>query len=137
MRVTRINTFVALLVAAILIAGCSETVLVRSGPSGAVVYLDGKPIGTTPLDYSLPRSEVGEPRPAGDLNDVGPPSHDAVHQRRIAQTEKAVRPGIGGDVGNPFEFVSLREGNVPGHPFAEAAIFYGVLGFIFGATWRK
>lgn len=61
MRVTRINTFVALLVAAILIAGCSETVSVRSGPSGAVVYLDGKPIGTTPLDYSLPRSEVGEP----------------------------------------------------------------------------
>src|SRR5213592_3311111 len=59
-RVTRINTFVALLVAAILIAGCSETVSVRSGPSGAVVYLDGKPIGTTPLDYSLPRSEVGE-----------------------------------------------------------------------------
>src|SRR5207249_4513642 len=38
-----------------------ETVSVRSGPSGAVVYLDGKPIGTTPLDYSLPRSEVGEP----------------------------------------------------------------------------
>src|SRR5207247_3743676 len=31
-RVTRINTFVALLVAAILIAGCSETVSVRSGP---------------------------------------------------------------------------------------------------------
>jgi len=43
-----------------LVCSCGETVAVHSGPSGASVYLDERPVGTTPLRFSLPRGEVTE-----------------------------------------------------------------------------
>lgn len=43
------------------LCGCSEAVSVRSGPLGAAVYLDGKRVGTTPMVYDLPRSQLDEP----------------------------------------------------------------------------
>src|SRR6266404_933442 len=50
-----------LLLSLALLGGCSEIVSIRSGPSGASVYMDDKPIGTTPVDHALSRSELDEP----------------------------------------------------------------------------
>ena len=50
-----------LLLSLAFLGGCSEVASIRSGPSGASVYLDDKPIGTTPVDHALSRSELGEP----------------------------------------------------------------------------
>ena len=47
----------ALVTAVALMAGCTESTLVRSYPPGATVYLNGEPKGITPLVLSVPRSE--------------------------------------------------------------------------------
>jgi hypothetical protein len=44
-----------------LLCGCAESVSIRSGPSGAKVFVDNQPAGTTPMHYELPRSALDEP----------------------------------------------------------------------------
>lgn len=49
------NTFKAicvLLISCILFVSCSSTTLLTSKPSGAKVYLNGEPVGTTPYSHS-------------------------------------------------------------------------------------
>lgn len=41
-----------LLISCILFASCSSTTLLTSKPSGAKVYLNGEPVGTTPYSHS-------------------------------------------------------------------------------------
>ena len=41
-----------------LLAGCSETVMIHSTPPGANVYMDGTMVGTTPIVFTVPRSEL-------------------------------------------------------------------------------
>ena len=50
----------AVMVCAILCAGCAESVLIKSYPAGAKAYLDDQYIGTTPAYSEIPRSEVSE-----------------------------------------------------------------------------
>lgn len=52
---------IALLLAAVLLGGCSESVMIRSGPSGANVAVNGTPIGTTPVAYSVSRGDLDKP----------------------------------------------------------------------------
>lgn len=40
-----------LLAASILFSGCASTTTIRSNPSGAKVYLNGEPVGTTPYAH--------------------------------------------------------------------------------------
>ncbi len=40
-----------LLASSILLASCSSTTLIQSNPSGAKVYLNGEPVGTTPYTH--------------------------------------------------------------------------------------
>src|SRR5262249_42273914 len=70
----------------------------------------------------MQRVQVRQPCPAGDMHDVGLPRHDAIDQRRITQTEKAMGPRIGRDIGNQLELVSLRERNIPGYALPETAV---------------
>ncbi|HRZ43193.1 MAG TPA: PEGA domain-containing protein [Bacteroidales bacterium] len=41
-----------MLAVAVLATSCASTTLINSIPSGAKVYIDGEPAGTTPLAYS-------------------------------------------------------------------------------------
>lgn len=60
MKATRLET-VLLSLALALLCACSESVRIRSGPSGATVYVDQTRAGMTPLNYALPRSQLDEP----------------------------------------------------------------------------
>jgi len=51
----------ALLLVAVLLGGCSESVMIRSGPSGANVFVNDKPVGKTPVEYTVPRGDLGNP----------------------------------------------------------------------------
>lgn len=52
---------VTLLFAAALLGGCGESVMIRSGPSGANVFVNDKPVGKTPVEYSVSRGDLGKP----------------------------------------------------------------------------
>ncbi|MFN0030831.1 MAG: PEGA domain-containing protein [Flavobacteriales bacterium] len=41
-----------ILSAALLLSSCSSTTMIQSTPSGADVYMDGQPLGKTPVSYS-------------------------------------------------------------------------------------
>ena len=60
MKRTRCGS-VALLLVAALLGGCSESVMIRSGPSGANVFVNDKPVGKTPVEYSIPKGDLGNP----------------------------------------------------------------------------
>lgn len=42
----------------VLLAGCAESVLIKSAPPGAKAFVDGKYIGSTPAVTEIPRGEV-------------------------------------------------------------------------------
>lgn len=46
------------LVVTVLIAGCSETAMIRSKPSGAQVYINDRPAGTTPFAFAVVRGDL-------------------------------------------------------------------------------
>ena len=46
-----IKTVSLLLAGAILLTSCASTTMIQSNPSGAKVYLDGEPVGTTPYTH--------------------------------------------------------------------------------------
>src|SRR5215831_11442649 len=48
---------VSLLTLAAVLAGCAESTMVRSYPSGSTVYLNGEMKGITPIVLSVPRSQ--------------------------------------------------------------------------------
>lgn len=49
----QITKIVSLLLASsILLASCSSTTMIQSSPSGAKVYLNGEPVGTTPYPHT-------------------------------------------------------------------------------------
>ena len=53
LRTTLTTKMVAqLLAATILLSSCTSTTLIQSTPSGAKLYLDGEPVGTTPYQHS-------------------------------------------------------------------------------------
>jgi len=39
------------LILAVAVAGCAESVQIRSAPPGATVYIDNTAIGTTPVEF--------------------------------------------------------------------------------------
>lgn len=41
-----------------LLAGCGDSVLIRTTPPGAKAYVDNNMIGLTPIDFRVPRSEI-------------------------------------------------------------------------------
>lgn len=43
------------------LGGCSESTRIRSGPSAADVWVNGQAVGKTPLDYTMPRSDLDKP----------------------------------------------------------------------------
>jgi len=45
------KTISLILVGSILLASCSSTTMIQSNPSGAKVYLNGEPVGTTPYTH--------------------------------------------------------------------------------------
>lgn len=57
----RSRTCGALLCAAVALSGCGESVMIRSGPSGASVSVNGVPVGTTPVEYTVPRGNLDSP----------------------------------------------------------------------------
>ncbi len=46
------KTISLLLVGAILLTSCASTTMIQSTPSGAKIYLDGQPVGSTPYRHS-------------------------------------------------------------------------------------
>lgn len=52
MKTTSLKLVSILLAFSILLAGCASTTLIQSYPSGAKVYIDNQPVGTTPYWYS-------------------------------------------------------------------------------------
>ena len=52
------RTGVALVGALLALTGCAEHVMLRSGPSGAQVSVNGTPVGTTPVEYSVSRGNL-------------------------------------------------------------------------------
>lgn len=58
MRMRSVSCLLALSVA---LAGCAESVLIKSYPGGAKAFVDGVAIGTTPARMEIPRSQVGLP----------------------------------------------------------------------------
>jgi hypothetical protein len=52
---------VPLVALALTIAGCAEPFQIRSYPGGARALIDGRVIGPTPAEVSIPRSQVGLP----------------------------------------------------------------------------
>jgi hypothetical protein len=46
------KTILLLLVGAILLTSCASTTMIQSTPSGAKIYLDGQPVGSTPYTHS-------------------------------------------------------------------------------------
>ncbi len=57
----RILLAVVLLTLPPAITGCSESFQIRSYPGGARASIDGRVLGPTPIDVSIPRSQVGLP----------------------------------------------------------------------------
>jgi len=47
------TSYILLSGSATLISGTTDTLSFQSDPSGAMVYLDGQPIGTTPMSLSV------------------------------------------------------------------------------------
>jgi hypothetical protein len=45
------------------VAGCAETTTIRTYPPGATVAVNGQPIGTGPIEFSVPRTQI----PAGGV----------------------------------------------------------------------
>jgi PEGA domain len=43
------------------LGGCTEYASIRSGPSGGIVTINGRPVGKTPLEYGVPRGSLDEP----------------------------------------------------------------------------
>lgn len=41
-----------ILTCAFILSGCASTTIINSSPSGAKVYIDGEPVGTTPYTYT-------------------------------------------------------------------------------------
>lgn len=53
LRTTPATKMIAqLLAATILLSSCTSTTLIQSTPSGAKLYVDGEPVGTTPYQHS-------------------------------------------------------------------------------------
>lgn len=48
----QLGSLVAAAVAAGMFTSCASTTMITSEPSGAKVYIDGSPVGTTPYSYS-------------------------------------------------------------------------------------
>ncbi len=48
----KLGSLVAAAVSAGLFSSCASTTMITSEPSGAKVYIDGSPVGTTPYSYS-------------------------------------------------------------------------------------
>jgi hypothetical protein len=44
-----------------LVAGCAESVLIKSYPPGSKAFLDGVSIGSTPASTTIPRGQVSQP----------------------------------------------------------------------------
>lgn len=51
MKKMTVKTIAILLSTSILLISCSSTTMIQSYPSGAKVYLDGEPVGTTPYTH--------------------------------------------------------------------------------------
>ena len=64
-----------------LVCGCSETVWVRSGPPGAAVYVDERAAGTTPVRYTLARSDLENPHQVRIEKDGYHPMTTSMHTR--------------------------------------------------------
>ena len=106
---SRAMRFIALLVAvALSIAGCAESVLIKSYPAGAKAYVDGQLIGSTPARAEIPRSQVGLPHTW------------RVEFRNCDAAEGQLRTGVGGGriVGYIFTLglVALAKGPRYYHP---------------------
>src|SRR5262249_62354213 len=63
------------------VCGCSGAVGIRSGPSGAAVYVDEHPAGTTPVRYAVARSELESPHPVRIEKDGYRPVTTSLHTR--------------------------------------------------------
>jgi len=50
-QTTTTKTISLLLASSVLLASCASTTMVQSNPSGAKVYLNGEPVGTTPYTH--------------------------------------------------------------------------------------
>jgi PEGA domain len=61
MLISPMRSTAVLLILALALSGCAESVLIKSYPGGAKAYIDGVVIGTTPARTQIPRSQVGEP----------------------------------------------------------------------------
>lgn len=48
----------ACLVCMVLLVGCSESVMIRSSPSGAKVYVNDRPTGMTPVVFSVKKGDL-------------------------------------------------------------------------------
>jgi PEGA domain-containing protein/putative oligomerization/nucleic acid binding protein len=64
-----------------LVCGCGEAVWIRSGPSGAAVYVDERAVGTTPVRYALARSELDNPHHVRIEKDGYQPVTTSLHTR--------------------------------------------------------
>jgi hypothetical protein len=58
----RIKRFVPIVVF-LCIAGCAETTMIRTYPPGSAVVVNGDPIGSGPVEFRVPRTQI----PAGGL----------------------------------------------------------------------
>lgn len=55
-----VGTAVWAVCALTVLSGCSESVLIRSNPPDAEVFIDGEPRGTTPIVYVVERDQLKE-----------------------------------------------------------------------------
>lgn len=78
MRLFRTGTFAVSILAttscATLMNGTTQHVMVTSVPSGAQVFLDGQPVGTTPTEVAVRRYQR-EPVIRTEMEDFGPQEH--------------------------------------------------------------
>lgn len=90
------------MIALLACSACSEHALVRSEPPGAQFCLDGRPIGSTPVEITVPRSEF-----------TGPLAYRVEHagyETREGTLSKRVAPGriVGGYFSLGISFIFKR-----------------------------
>jgi len=72
----------ALLVACCLVAGCSESAMVRSYPPGSKLYVNGAFVGVTPVVYTVDSSEFPDREFAVHLERTGYTSAEGVLRKQ-------------------------------------------------------
>ncbi len=71
-----------LIACCVLLAGCSESVMVRTYPPGSKLYVNGEFVGITPVVYTVGSSEFSKQDFSARVDRVGYASADGVLRKR-------------------------------------------------------